>query len=504
MLFTRCPGCQTTFRIAADTLRVANGAVRCGSCATVFSAYSGLRQEALDEGMRRDDEFLSPTLQTQELAGIEEISSPDLSDDEEESAGEVVVLETPAEESASAPDADAAAEPADTLPSEPPEKPALKADAAPPPESPAEAASAQASEAEATAEPALTPRAADPVEQASESLQFEAPVDEWAQLLREIERSVSGNASTSELVAAERDEAPATEQADPVPEDLLASSEPADPKFWIIGEQFSLSSQDSGEREAQRPATEHRTIPGGAELGPREASTARARQADEANVAPDDELDDELDTEPTISAEEIDATLSAEPDLVAALEAELGQLRPSDQASWLWTVGAAALALLLAMQIVHHYRTTLASQPRIGEVIQTTYGLLGLEILPSWDLQQYEITNWAATAAPGETRAGNLHITAQIRNRGPKAQPYPSLQLELKDRWEAVIGSRVFVPSEYLAPDSNAAELMTAGATVPATLAVVDPGVDASGFELDVCLEAEGGRVRCATDRVFE
>ena len=106
MLFTRCPGCQTTFRITADTLRVANGAVRCGSCGTVFSAFSGLRQDALSASMRQDDDFLSPTLQTQELAGIEEIAEPDLIRDEAETVepeeqsavSEIIVLETLAED----------------------------------------------------------------------------------------------------------------------------------------------------------------------------------------------------------------------------------------------------------------------------------------------------------------------------------------------------------------------------------------------------------------------
>lgn len=42
MLFTRCPACQTTFRITADELRKADGEVRCGRCDSVFHAYDGL------------------------------------------------------------------------------------------------------------------------------------------------------------------------------------------------------------------------------------------------------------------------------------------------------------------------------------------------------------------------------------------------------------------------------------------------------------------------------
>src|SRR5690606_28995422 len=44
MLFTRCPDCETTFRITAEALRKADGQVRCGRCACVFNGYSELRR----------------------------------------------------------------------------------------------------------------------------------------------------------------------------------------------------------------------------------------------------------------------------------------------------------------------------------------------------------------------------------------------------------------------------------------------------------------------------
>ena len=45
MLFTRCPDCDTTFRVTDDALRKANGQVRCGRCASVFNAYAERREE---------------------------------------------------------------------------------------------------------------------------------------------------------------------------------------------------------------------------------------------------------------------------------------------------------------------------------------------------------------------------------------------------------------------------------------------------------------------------
>jgi predicted Zn finger-like uncharacterized protein len=37
-MVTRCPQCQTSFRVTEDHLKIANGAVRCGSCLHVFQA----------------------------------------------------------------------------------------------------------------------------------------------------------------------------------------------------------------------------------------------------------------------------------------------------------------------------------------------------------------------------------------------------------------------------------------------------------------------------------
>jgi len=44
---------------------------------------------------------------------------------------------------------------------------------------------------------------------------------------------------------------------------------------------------------------------------------------------------------------------------------------------------------------------------------------------------------------------------------------------------------------------------MAPGETARAQLEVVDPGPDAYGFELDVCIEAETHVLSCGSDKVF-
>jgi hypothetical protein len=75
--------------------------------------------------------------------------------------------------------------------------------------------------------------------------------------------------------------------------------------------------------------------------------------------------------------------------------------------------------------------------------------------------------------------------------------------VQLKDRWETAIGSRVFAPHEYLADVPRGDALMPPGHTANAALILIDPGPDAYGFELDVCVEYDAEQLRCAADRVF-
>ncbi|MCW5615625.1 MAG: zinc-ribbon domain-containing protein, partial [Rhodocyclaceae bacterium] len=46
MMLTRCPACQTAFRVRPEQLRLRQGRVRCGSCGKAFNALATLFDEA--------------------------------------------------------------------------------------------------------------------------------------------------------------------------------------------------------------------------------------------------------------------------------------------------------------------------------------------------------------------------------------------------------------------------------------------------------------------------
>jgi predicted Zn finger-like uncharacterized protein len=173
------------------------------------------------------------------------------------------------------------------------------------------------------------------------------------------------------------------------------------------------------------------------------------------------------------------------------------------RASGWWRFGTLLAVIALAVQGIHHFRESLAGQSLIGPWVQQAYGMFGTPLAPRWDIEQYQILDWIATAEPNTRGQGRLQITARIHNRGPQPQPYPHIHLQLKDRWEDTVGSRIFDPSEYLQAGAAATQMMPPGNTVQAQLDVVDPGPDAYGFELDVCVEVETDVVTCGNDEVF-
>ena len=164
----------------------------------------------------------------------------------------------------------------------------------------------------------------------------------------------------------------------------------------------------------------------------------------------------------------------------------------------LWLGAAVVSALLLAAQIVHQNREWFAARAHgpLGAVVRSLYGALGAPLPAPANLAAYELRQWGVTGDPDAN--GTLLVRASILNTAAQLQPYPLLRVMLADRFGKNIGSRDFEPSEYLGRPT--AKLLAPGERVDATLAILDPGKNAEGFEIDVCLRGVDRRVACAND----
>jgi len=161
---------------------------------------------------------------------------------------------------------------------------------------------------------------------------------------------------------------------------------------------------------------------------------------------------------------------------------------------WPWVAGIAILAFVLVLQVVHAGRNDMVRNETFGPALAGAYDFLGLSVLAPTDLSAYELRQWGAASDPRE--ANRLMLRASIVNRANYAQPLPLLRLTLQDRFGGTLGERDIGPADYL-PGSGASRLLAPGQRADALIRIVDPGSEAVGFELDICLPAQGG-VRCA------
>jgi predicted Zn finger-like uncharacterized protein len=151
-----------------------------------------------------------------------------------------------------------------------------------------------------------------------------------------------------------------------------------------------------------------------------------------------------------------------------------------------WLIAAIASALLLIAQLIHHNREGLAAM----------YSKLRAPVSAASTLSAYQLRQWGVTGDPaGE---GTLRVRASILNTAAQLEPYPLLRVSLANRFGASIGTRDFEPSEYLGRPT--AKLLAPGERVDATMDILDPGKNAEGFEIDVCLRGADRKVSCAND----
>jgi predicted Zn finger-like uncharacterized protein len=151
-----------------------------------------------------------------------------------------------------------------------------------------------------------------------------------------------------------------------------------------------------------------------------------------------------------------------------------------------WVSAAVVLALLLAFQVVQTN----------GEWLSVHAPMLDGGGTPVAALSNYQLRQWGVTGDPGAN--GTLRVRASIMNSAAQLQPYPLLRVTLADRFGTRVGAREFEPAEYLG--KAPARMLAPGERVDATLNILDPGKDAEGFEIDVCIRGAEKKIVCAGD----
>lgn len=478
-MYTQCSKCETIFRLSADVLRAAGGQVRCGRCGEVFNALARLAEdpstfpagESHFEMETRANDILESAVPPLEQQGETSAASLDIIEIEDIDTSDVEfarlqVVEKFVESSpppSAGPSTDVKAAP--ILPRPAPPSPATKPAAAAPPIAPKPKpmpppAASPTPPAASPAAPSAAPRTAPPAARAagtSAGVPSRAPPPSKAP------------ASPPPPTASSPRKAPTTASAQPAPPAIEG-------KILDDGSmEFTLPPGELDRVFVERAA---RQPPGTAASPP-----AAAEKPAEADAAPGLEVSERVRREMLSEISE-----PALPDISAAPRRSV----PSK----VWVVAAILLTLLLCAQWAHGNRQWLATHAPLRGPLRGLYAAFGVAVAVPANLSAYQLRQWGVTGDP--SASGALRVRASILNIAAQLQPYPLLRVTLANRFGTKLGTRDFEPAEYMG--KPIVRMLAPGERADATLDIVDPGKDAEGFEIDVCIRGADQKVTCAGD----
>lgn len=438
-LTTRCPQCGTSFKVVPDQLRVRNGLVRCGACATVFDGRACLLPES----------------------GA-----------------------APADVSAVTPPQPAGATPSVTVP-------AMAVPSSPAPFS-----------ANAVAAPVLaTPVAPPPLARADEAPVVQRPSTEPASppaVLRgrdDIRRRIEPDAVLAEEGDDDEDENEDLDRYDDAP--APRRQEPAAPPWRdepIVAVRDNPPAARWNSPRSPAPAEPVFVVRDDLRDDPYDDPHDDPRHDSHDGHAIDADLDAQDDPD-TDSREPIlgDARTrySSATDVGRAPPEFLDQDRQERRGLMRKVWGYACLAglILLGLQLLYVYRVDIAnSVPVLRPALEAACKPMGCTVGYARRLERIAISSsslqpptGAAAIDDGRTR---LVLNLVLRNRYDKPQHWPALVLDLTDLSDTVVVRRVLMPENYLTPEQLQGPFGPAG-ELKISVPIEVTGVQVNGYQLD-------------------
>ena len=512
-MYTRCPHCTTIFQVTAEQLRTADGHLPCVTCAQPFNVLDSLADdvtaliampskpepkddEIFDGADTEVDEQLAADIHSDEHAGDaavadneEDTRDQDTDDDlgvdepeDDEPAQEETLDNAGSEEDAAdqalqnLSDIDPDQEVGEDLGQDEPEEIEPEDD---------ETAQEENLDDEDTRDQPLPDLSGiDPDHVAGddltddelpvESMEFNAPEQTWTRFF------LSDEANTS------------PDRADRKP-NHEAEREP-----WISDTDagaFEVQTDDQGEWQGFL-----------AELGDDQSTTPAEDKQQIAIDEPDSSDDSDLAPDKLFGGEFAAAEPQDEDDpsiILPWLTDETPDQPPEQQRIFRLSARSlgtfAALALLLAGQLIHYNRDALAANLTYGATVRGVYGLFDAPLYPDWPIDAFEVTGTEAIA--GRSAQNALDILANVVVSGRQPIGLPLIRIVLRDRWTNPVASRVFEPGEYLRKFDTENPLVSPGTALAVEISVADPGTEALGYVVDVCLPRRKTGLECQIAR---
>lgn len=147
----------------------------------------------------------------------------------------------------------------------------------------------------------------------------------------------------------------------------------------------------------------------------------------------------------------------------------------------LWGLGSLLLLLLLLTQYIWNERAGYATDPQLRPWVERFCALTGCHLEEFRDLSALQLHKRDLHLDP--EREDLLVVNAILVNRAPMAQPFPILELLLKEPGNAIIASRRFQPGDYTESAARFPDGMQPGTPYHVFLELIVSDLSVDGFE---------------------
>lgn len=465
---TRCPHCQTTFRVSEAQLNAAKGKVRCGKCQQVFNAREYIHPVAA-----------TPTVSPEAPKKSSPTPVPQVDWLQQEDQTEIEHIELGSSTSSSA-DIDISQTATEQY-----DEQGVTED---------EVASTREAATEPLDEP-FTP--ADEIEFSRETMDADEDV--------EPETSVEAAAVAAEDDLAQ-DEGPAEIATDSFSEDSLIPGGLSEPLQDIEKDLTLPGIAPAYEDDSYLNAREEQGLSSlHDEIQRQLASPHEEDDNADATDAYDSVLDylEDVKAQPskTTAFEKIeippvpeepsnavnwDDAVHLDPEVPAALRSSMQALEKKKKRSTLLTafMGLMLFVLIadLGVQTIIFRSYDIATKwPQSRELLTTACNYLPCVYSGRREPRKIQLVSRDVRVHPKAKHA--LLISATLVNQAGYAQPYPRLAVKLSDLSGDVVAEREFLPQEYLKASESRLKLLRPDVPTLITLEVLDPGSEAVNFE---------------------
>jgi len=193
----------------------------------------------------------------------------------------------------------------------------------------------------------------------------------------------------------------------------------------------------------------------------------------------DEQISDAMESTPSYK-EELQGMIKG----IQSAPVEMGAYESEERRKWLWRIALLLGAILLIAQVIYFRFDSLGKNPSYRPLLTQACHVIGCKMPELIDLEQIRSNNLIVRSHP--TAANALLVDVILINNANFEQPYPALSLEFSNLGDTLLAASQIQPRQYLRGELAGSKLMPAKQPIQVSLSIEDPGSDAVNYRLNI------------------